>query len=138
MPPPAVYRCSVPQCTAAMRRAHQGDLGAFSLPVKKTELFKQWLSAIKNPRLNENSTPKEIRNARVCTRHFKPEEFQRNTLRQRIMGARRKLPATLSPTAVPSINLDEAEPAGPGEPRNPADAAEPPPAKRARRQVGNV
>ena len=128
----AVCSCVVPHCTTWKRRNHPGDVSAFSFPVKDPERCKKWVRAIKNPKYNENTATGELHGLRVCSRHFKPEEFERAemTMKHRLMGGSgrnrigAKLPAVLSTTAVPSINLDDAE-----------SAAEPPPAKRIRTQV---
>ena len=126
----AVCSCVVPHCTTWKRRNHPGDVSAFSFPVKDPERCKKWVRAIKNPKYNENTAigelQKELQNERVCSLHFKPEEFERDEMKHRLMGGGgRKPAAVLSTTAVPSINLDEPE------------SAEPPlPAKRSRTQVG--
>ena len=114
--------CCVPKCTASIRRNLPGGCSTFAFP-KDPERCKQWLRAIKNPQLPVTTPPENLRNTKVCSRHFKVDEFERDVLRHRLMGSARKVPARLSPTAVPSINLDDGEP------------DEPPQAQRTRTQV---
>ena len=129
-PLPYICYCSVPHCTQAMRRAHPGVVTCFSLPVRNPELCKQWIRAINSPKLTDSTPVEALQKAKVCTRHFKPEEIERNSFRPRITGSKRRQRAQLSPTAVPSLYLDKAQ-------TSPAELAQRSPAQRTRTQVGN-
>ena len=118
----SVCNCAVPHCTVRKRRDHPGEVSSFSFPVKDPARCREWVRAIRNPKFSDNTPLIRLKNERVCSLHFRPEEVERDsTVRCRIMGYRRP-PAVLSSTAVPSINLDE-------------DSAEPPPAKKSRTEV---
>ncbi|CAM4568707.1 unnamed protein product [Leuciscus chuanchicus] len=88
-----VLNCFVPGCTAKTRK---GQAVSFHhLPVKHLERGKQWLRAIKHPKFGEDTDLENLKNQRVCSRHFKQEDYEPN-----VLGMKR---TTLKDTAIPSI-----------------------------------
>ncbi|XP_039667284.1 THAP domain-containing protein 1 A-like [Perca fluviatilis] len=99
-----VLNCFVPRCTAKTRK---GQAVSFHhLPVKHLERCKQWLRAINHPKFREDTDMGNLKNLRVCSRHFKLEDYEPN-----VLGMKR---ITLKDTAIPSIfTFPEDEQPGP-------------------------
>jgi len=88
-----VLNCVVPGCTTKTRK---GQIVSFHhLPIRSFERCKQWLRAIKHPKFGEDTDLENLKTRRICSRHFKQEDYEPNVLRMRR--------TTLKDTAVPSI-----------------------------------
>ncbi|XP_035863125.1 THAP domain-containing protein 1 A-like [Sander lucioperca] len=88
-----VINCVVPGCTAKTRK---GQAVSFHhLPVKHLERCKQWLRAINHPKFRGDTNMEKMKNLRVCSRHFKLEDYEPN-----VLGMKR---IALKDTAIPSI-----------------------------------
>ncbi|KAK0155186.1 hypothetical protein N1851_002510 [Merluccius polli] len=87
-----VCTCIVPGCSARTRKIH--GVSFHGLP-KELDLCKKWLRAINSPKFGEDTAIEALKNLKVCSLHFKPEDFEPNPL-----GAKR--PALLK-TAIPAI-----------------------------------
>ncbi|CAL8280013.1 unnamed protein product [Lota lota] len=85
--------CSVQGCK-------ERNTGIHCLPVKDIERGKTWLVAIKIPNYNENTSLEQWKNIRVCSKHFKSEDFKTD-LKNTIVGARSR--TILKDDAIPSI-----------------------------------
>lgn len=92
-----VLSCIVPGCTEKKRKGHAG-ISFHHLPVKDRERCKEWLRAANNPKYGEGVELDKLRIQRICSLHFKPEDFELN-----VLGMKR---AALRETAVPSVLLD--------------------------------
>ncbi|KAF3686411.1 THAP domain-containing protein 4 [Channa argus] len=97
-----VSSCIVPRC----KRKRRTGLSYYRFPVKDAERCKLWLRAVNNPKYDENTSIDCLKNHRVCSLHFKPEDFQRHLVWDEMGGDGVK---KLRPTAVPSLNLGEGE-----------------------------
>ena len=87
-----VCTCIVPGCSARTRKIH--GVSFHRLP-KELEFCKKWLRAINSPKFGEDTAIEALKNLKVCSLHFKPEDFEPNPL-----GAKR--PALVK-TAIPAI-----------------------------------
>ncbi|XP_026234056.1 uncharacterized protein LOC113174347 isoform X2 [Anabas testudineus] len=97
-----VSSCIVPSC----KRRRRTGLSYYRFPVKDAERCKLWLRAVNNPKYDEDTAVDCLKNHRVCSLHFKPEDFERHLVWEAMGGdGVRKL----RPTAVPSLNLDHGE-----------------------------
>ncbi|CAL8319692.1 unnamed protein product [Arctogadus glacialis] len=85
-----VNYCMVPRCTNKTRK---GRAVSFHNLPKDSERCKQWLRMINHPKIGEDI--EAIKQQKVCSIHFKPEDFEFNAL-----GMKR---AALLNTAIPSI-----------------------------------
>ncbi|XP_071386002.1 peroxynitrite isomerase THAP4-like [Centroberyx affinis] len=112
-----VSTCIVPGCKDSKRKRRAG-VSYYRLPVKDPERCRQWLEAANNPKYGENTATGSLQNLRVCSLHFKPEDYEHNVLGQIEDVTGKKL----KETAVPSIGLDEEDEPGPS-------SAQPPGAK---------
>lgn len=92
-----VLSCIVPGCTEKKRKGHAG-ISFHHLPVKDRERCKEWLRAANNPKYGEDVELDKLRIRRICSLHFRPEDFELN-----VLGMKR---AALKETAVPSVLLD--------------------------------
>ncbi|XP_059914317.1 zinc finger and BTB domain-containing protein 17-like isoform X2 [Gadus macrocephalus] len=85
-----VNYCMVPRCTNKTRK---GRAVSFHNLPRDSERCKQWLRMINHPKIGEDI--EAIKQQKVCSIHFKPEDFEFNAL-----GMKR---AALLNTAIPSI-----------------------------------
>ena len=91
--------CAVPGCNAKKKKG----LSYHYLP-RSDDRRKQWLRVIKNPRYVETTDPKELLHVRVCSQHFKDDDFRRNFMAEMMPGKGNKKAATLlKDDAVPSV-----------------------------------
>ena len=97
------YFCMVPGCSSGTRKALAVS---FHLLPRDLELCKQWLRAI-NHKFGEDTALEAVKQRKVCSLHFKPEDFEFNVLR--------KKRAALLNSAIPSIFTfpgDDEQPSG--------------------------
>ena len=98
-----VNYCMVPGCSI---RARKRKTVSFHLLPRDLELCKQWLRAI-NHKFGEDTALEAVKQRKVCSLHFKPEDFEFNVLR--------KKRAALLNSAIPSIFTfpgDDEQPSG--------------------------
>lgn len=70
---PAIY-CGVSNCWKGSGKRH-----SFPNPEKNRVLFDKWVNLCGNSRLKSERTPNQVfTNCRVCSLHFKPEDFGPN------------------------------------------------------------
>ncbi|XP_010904105.2 THAP domain-containing protein 4 [Esox lucius] len=91
--------CSVPGC-ADYKKAQTAGVTFHRLPAGDIPRSIQWLVAIRNAAYNVNTPVEKYPNVRVCSQHFKPEDFETD-MKSQLMG----LPGrrTLKSDAIPSI-----------------------------------
>lgn len=96
------------------------------LPTRDPPRCRTWLKAIRNPRLDENTPVSKYGGVRVCSLHFKPEDYEED-FRAKILNVAPK--PMLKSGAVPSVfpGTRRGEPGGSDTP--------PPAPKRSRTQV---
>lgn len=96
------------------------------LPTRDPQRCRTWLKAIQNPRLDENTPVSKYSGVRVCSLHFKPEDYEED-FRAKILNIAPK--PMLKSGAVPSVfpGRPLGEPGG--------SEASPPAPKRSRTQV---
>uniref|UniRef100_A0A3Q3L5G3 THAP domain-containing protein 1 n=1 Tax=Labrus bergylta TaxID=56723 RepID=A0A3Q3L5G3_9LABR len=88
-----VNYCLVPGCSI---RTREGQVVSFHhLPARDVERCKQWLRAINHPMFGKDTEMKQLKNHRICSLHFKQEDFELN-----VLGMRK---TALKDTAIPSI-----------------------------------
>ncbi|XP_056157394.1 zinc finger protein 90 homolog isoform X1 [Lampris incognitus] len=105
-----VSTCTVPGCKDHRRKRHAG-ISYYRFPVKDAERCKLWLRAIKNAKYAENTPVASLRNLRVCSLHFRIEDFERHLVPSITgeEGGKR-----LRNTAVPTLNLEIRDDEQPG------------------------
>lgn len=96
------------------------------LPTRDPPRCRTWLKAIQNPRLDENTPVSKYSGVRVCSLHFKPEDYEED-FRAKILNIAPK--PMLKSGAVPSVFPGRQH----GEPGS--TEASPPAPKRSRTQV---
>uniref|UniRef100_A0A3B5ASI0 THAP domain-containing protein 1 n=1 Tax=Stegastes partitus TaxID=144197 RepID=A0A3B5ASI0_9TELE len=67
--------CSVPGCMG-YKEARSRGVVFHSLPTRDPERCRKWLKAIHNPKFDENTPVIKYGNIRVCSQHFKPEDYE--------------------------------------------------------------
>ncbi|XP_054473151.1 uncharacterized protein LOC129105905 [Anoplopoma fimbria] len=67
--------CSVPGCKG-YKKARSRGVVFHSLPTRDPERCRKWLKAIQSPRFDENTPVSKYGNIRVCSQHFKPEDYE--------------------------------------------------------------
>lgn len=97
-----VSSCIVPRC----KRRRRTGLSYYRFPVKDAERCKLWLRAVNNPKYDEDTALDCLKNHRVCSLHFKPEDFERHLVWEAMGGEGVR---KLRPTAIPSLSLDHGE-----------------------------
>ncbi|XP_055359854.1 zinc finger protein 267-like isoform X2 [Betta splendens] len=91
--------CIVPGCNAATQGKGCG-VSYYRLPINDAVRCKLWLKNINNPMYEENSSIESLKNLRVCSLHFKPENFEPCFLIEELSEG---LVKKLKETAVPLI-----------------------------------
>ena len=86
-----VHYCMVPGCSS---RTRKGQALSFHRLPRDVERCKQWLRAIKHHKFGEETAMEALKKQKVCSLHFKPEDFNVPGFMQR---------AALLNTAIPSI-----------------------------------
>ncbi len=88
-----VLSCIVLGCSEKTRK---GQAVSFHhLLVRDVERCKQWLQAISNPEFGEDAEMETLKTHRICSLHFKQEDFEVN-----VLGIKR---IALKEIAIPSI-----------------------------------
>ncbi|XP_028438293.1 uncharacterized protein LOC114558443 isoform X5 [Perca flavescens] len=67
--------CSVPGCKG-YKKARSRGVVFHSLPTRDPGRCRKWLKAIHNPKFDENTPVSKYGNIRVCSQHFKPEDYE--------------------------------------------------------------
>ncbi|KAA8595611.1 hypothetical protein FQN60_010902 [Etheostoma spectabile] len=67
--------CSVPGCKG-YKKARSRGVVFHSLPTRDPGRCRKWLKAIQNPKFDENTPVRKYGNIRVCSQHFKPEDYE--------------------------------------------------------------
>ncbi|XP_078105369.1 uncharacterized protein LOC144517236 isoform X2 [Sander vitreus] len=67
--------CSVPGCKG-YKKARSRGVVFHSLPTRDPGRCRKWLKAIQNPKFDENTPVSKYGNIRVCSQHFKPEDYE--------------------------------------------------------------
>nr|XP_055068376.1 peroxynitrite isomerase THAP4-like [Misgurnus anguillicaudatus] len=88
-----VLNCVVQGCTTKSRKGLEVSFHHF--PIKDLERCKKWLRAINHPKFGEDTDMGNLKTRRICSRHFKEEDYEPN-----VLGMKR---TTLKDTAIPSI-----------------------------------
>ncbi|KAM9352697.1 uncharacterized protein ABDE67_005073 [Symphorus nematophorus] len=93
------WRCCVPGCKGYDEARSMGVV-FHGLPTRDPQRCRTWLRAIRNPRLDEDTPVSKYSGVRVCSLHFKPEDYEED-FRAKILNIPPK-PA-LKSGAVPSV-----------------------------------
>ncbi|XP_076593496.1 uncharacterized protein LOC143324687 [Chaetodon auriga] len=119
------WRCCVPGCKGYDEAKSMGVV-FHGLPTRDPQRCRTWLKAIQNPRLDENTPVSKYSGVRVCSLHFKPEDYEED-FRAKILNIAPK--PMLKSGAVPSVfpGRQLGEPGG--------TEASPPAPKRSRTQA---
>ncbi|XP_042344225.1 THAP domain-containing protein 1-like [Plectropomus leopardus] len=67
--------CSVPGCKG-YRKARSRGVVFHSLPTRDPQRCRKWLQAIQSPKFDENTPTSKYGSIRVCSQHFKPEDYE--------------------------------------------------------------
>ncbi|GAA6232406.1 uncharacterized protein LOC108892782 [Lates japonicus] len=119
------WRCCVPGCKGYDEAKSMGVV-FHGLPTRDPQRCRTWLTAIQNPRYDENTPVSRYSGVRVCSLHFRPEDYEED-FRAKILNVAPK--PVLKSGAVPSVFPGR----GQGEPGG-ADPASAPAPKRTRTQ----
>nr|XP_020473077.1 uncharacterized protein LOC109970091 [Monopterus albus] len=119
------WRCCVPGCKGYDEAKSMGVV-FHGLPTRDPQRCRTWLKAIRNPRFDENTPISKYSGVRVCSLHFKTEDYEED-IRAKIMNIAPK--PMLKSGAVPSVfpGREHGEPHG--------TVASPPTPKRTRTQA---
>ncbi|XP_045900903.1 peroxynitrite isomerase THAP4-like [Micropterus dolomieu] len=120
------WRCCVPGCKGYEEAKSRGVV-FHGLPTRDPQRCRTWLKAIQNPRFDEDTPVSKYSGVRVCSLHFKPEDYEED-FRAKILNVTPK--PTLKSGAVPSVFPGRQR----GQPGS-SDASPPPPPKRSRAQT---
>nr|XP_046255405.1 uncharacterized protein LOC124064746 [Scatophagus argus] len=93
------WRCCVPGCKGYNEAKSMGVV-FHGLPTRDPQRCRTWLKAIQNPRLDENTPVSKYSGVRVCSLHFKPDDYEED-FRARILNTAPK--PMLKSGAVPSV-----------------------------------
>ncbi|XP_039973050.1 uncharacterized protein LOC120783832 [Xiphias gladius] len=104
------WRCCVPGCKGYDEAKSMGVV-FHGLPTRDPQRCRTWLTAIQNPRYDENTPVSKYSGVRVCSLHFKPEDYEED-FRAKILNITPK--PTLKSGAVPSVfpGREQGEPVG--------------------------
>ncbi|XP_073321292.1 uncharacterized protein [Pagrus major] len=91
--------CSVPGCKG-YRKARSRGVVFHSLPTRDPGRCRKWLKAIQNPRFDENTPVSKYGNIRVCSQHFKPEDYDPDIQAELMKTTPRKI---LKSHVIPSV-----------------------------------
>lgn len=106
------WRCCVPGCKGYDKAKSMGVV-FHGLPTRDPQRCRTWLKAIQNPRLDEDTPVSKYSGVRVCSLHFRPEDYEED-FRAKILNTAPK--PMLKSGAVPSVfpGRQHAEPGGGG------------------------
>uniref|UniRef100_A0A3Q3Q5S5 THAP domain-containing protein 1 n=1 Tax=Monopterus albus TaxID=43700 RepID=A0A3Q3Q5S5_MONAL len=93
------WRCCVPGCKGYDEAKSMGVV-FHGLPTRDPQRCRTWLKAIRNPRFDENTPISKYSGVRVCSLHFKTEDYEED-IRAKIMNIAPK--PMLKSGAVPSV-----------------------------------
>ncbi|XP_044062808.1 uncharacterized protein LOC122881111 [Siniperca chuatsi] len=93
------WRCCVPGCKGYDEAKSMGVV-FHGLPTRDPQRCRTWLTAIQNPRFDENTPVSRYSGVRVCSLHFKPEDYEED-FRAKILNITPK--PMLKSGAVPSV-----------------------------------
>nr|XP_046242257.1 uncharacterized protein LOC124057754 [Scatophagus argus] len=91
--------CSVPGCKG-YKKARSRGVVFHSLPTRDPERCRKWLKAIQNPKFDENTPVSKYGNIRVCSQHFKPEDYEPDIQAELMKTTPRKI---LKSNVIPSV-----------------------------------
>ncbi|XP_044053080.1 uncharacterized protein LOC122876591 isoform X2 [Siniperca chuatsi] len=91
--------CSVPGCKG-YKKARSRGVVFHSLPTRDPERCRKWLKAIQNPKFDENTPVSKYGNIRVCSQHFKPEDYEPDIQAELMKTTPRKI---LKSHVIPSV-----------------------------------
>ncbi|XP_036952305.1 uncharacterized protein LOC119018606 isoform X2 [Acanthopagrus latus] len=90
---------SVPGCKG-YRKARSRGVVFHSLPTRDPGRCRKWLKAIQNPKFDENTPVIKYGNIRVCSQHFKPEDYEPDIQAELMKTTPRKI---LKSHVIPSV-----------------------------------
>ncbi|KAI3377880.1 hypothetical protein L3Q82_009019, partial [Scortum barcoo] len=91
--------CSVPGCKG-YKKARSRGVVFHSLPTRDPERCRKWLKAIQSPKFDENTPVSKYGNIRVCSQHFKAEDYEPDIQAELMKTTPRKI---LKAHAVPTV-----------------------------------
>uniref|UniRef100_A0A8C4F8D3 THAP-type domain-containing protein n=1 Tax=Dicentrarchus labrax TaxID=13489 RepID=A0A8C4F8D3_DICLA len=91
--------CSVPGCKG-YKKARSRGVVFHSLPTRDPGRCRKWLKAIQNPKFDENTPVSKYGNIRVCSQHFKPEDYEPDIQAELMKTTPRKI---LKSNVIPSV-----------------------------------
>ncbi|XP_010735907.3 uncharacterized protein LOC104924300 isoform X2 [Larimichthys crocea] len=91
--------CSVPGCKG-YKKARSRGVVFHSLPTRDPGRCREWLKAIQNPKFDENTPVSKYGNIRVCSQHFKPEDYEPDIQAELMKTTPRKI---LKSFTIPSV-----------------------------------
>ncbi|XP_070775477.1 uncharacterized protein [Enoplosus armatus] len=105
-------RCIVPGCNSGKRKTNRPSF--HHLPFKDAGRCEDWLRLIKNPKFKPNTPLKELKEPRVCSLHFREEDFDGHKTIKRNAGfvRIRRLKSGAKPSIFGSTDDEESGEAG--------------------------
>lgn len=91
----------MPVC-AVLGCARKREL-TYRIPLGDLDMCRKWFTALKNPNLSEETPADVLKNIRVCSKHFRAEDFKPD-LMFALMGTKSR--PELKDDAVPSVLLN--------------------------------
>ncbi|KAL7406377.1 hypothetical protein ABVT39_018920 [Epinephelus coioides] len=91
--------CSVPGCKG-YKKARSRGVVFHSLPTRDPERCRKWLKAIQSPKFDENTPVSKYGNIRVCSQHFKPEDYEPDIQAELMKTTPRKI---LKSNVIPTV-----------------------------------
>lgn len=91
--------CSVPGCKG-YKKARSRGVVFHSLPTRDPERCRKWLKAIQNPKFDENTPVNKYGNIRVCSQHFKSEDYEPDIQAELMKTTPRKI---LKSNVIPTV-----------------------------------
>ncbi|XP_076583808.1 uncharacterized protein LOC143319097 [Chaetodon auriga] len=91
--------CSVPGCKG-YKKARSRGVVFHSLPTRDPGRCRKWLKAIQNPKFDENTPVSKYGNIRVCSQHFKADDYEPDIQAELMKTTPRKI---LKSNVIPSV-----------------------------------
>ncbi|XP_029284602.1 uncharacterized protein LOC115006471 isoform X2 [Cottoperca gobio] len=91
--------CSVPGCKG-YKKARSRGVVFHSLPTRDSERCRKWLKAIQSPKFDESTPVSKYGNIRVCSQHFKLEDYEPDIQAELMKTTPRKI---LKSNVIPTI-----------------------------------
>lgn len=82
------------------KKARSRGVVFHSLPTRDPERCRKWLKAVQNPKFDENTPVSKYGNIRVCSQHFKPEDYEPDIQAELMKTTPRKI---LKSNVIPSV-----------------------------------